>query len=122
MKYKREETFRYVIVEKLNCKFKIISARGQQFDSSYSNGDLLDISPSGLKIFSPLDISPQKNVVFYVEFTLNNQPIKLNATLIWKKNVGNGYQYGLKHHGSKEEVRMLIEELKIYAKKQPPLK
>lgn len=52
MKFKRKETFRYVIVEKFTCKFKIISIREQQFDSSYSTGDLLDISPSGLKVFS----------------------------------------------------------------------
>lgn len=122
MKFKREETFRYEIVEKVNCKFKIVSISGQQLDSSYSNADLLDISPSGFKFFSPLDIPSQKNVVFFVEFTLNSKPIQLNATLIWKKSVGNGFHYGLKHQGSSEDVRLLIDELKIHVKKHPSKK
>lgn len=117
MKYKREETFRYEFAEEFNCVFKIISIDGVTLDSSLSEGIIIDLSPSGLKLFSPLDIPSEKNIVFHIEFTLNEKQLKLPAIIVWKRNVGNGFHYGLNHQGTEEDTSLLIDELKMYAKK-----
>lgn len=117
MKYKRGESFRFQFNEGLECLIKIISIDGSPIDSKLAEGLILDISPTGLKLSSSLDFPTNKPVVFFVEFALNDQQIKVSADLVWKKNVGNGYHYGLKQHGTKEDTRLLIDELKKYVKK-----
>ncbi len=116
MKYKREETFRYEFTKEFKCLFKIISIDGVKHDSSTSEGLILDLSPSGVKLFSPLDIPSEKNIIFQIEFILNKNTIKLPALIIWKRDVGNGFHYGLQHQGAEEDTRLLIDELKLYAK------
>lgn len=114
MKYRREEILRYEFTETVMCDFKIISSLSEE--SNFHEGRVVDLSPSGLKLFSPLDIPTEKKTIFYVEFTINVEPIKFSAELIWKRNVGNGFHYGLKQQGTTEDMQLLINELKLYAK------
>ncbi|QOY34063.1 PilZ domain-containing protein [Anaerobacillus isosaccharinicus] len=114
MKYRREEILRYEFTEKVICDFKIINDLPNE--SNFLEGQVVDLSPSGLKLFSSVDLPTEKKLILYVEFTINVEPIRFSADLIWKKNVGNGFHYGLKQQGTSEDKQLLINELKLYAK------
>ncbi|OIJ10524.1 hypothetical protein BKP37_18495 [Anaerobacillus alkalilacustris] len=118
MKYKRDETFRYKFIEEISFNFKMISIDGIPIDSKSCEGVLLDISPNGCKILSPLEFPAHKNIVFYIEFTFNEEPIKVSSELVWKKRVGNNFQYGLKLHSTEDSSRLIVQEIKKYVKKQ----
>lgn len=113
MKYRREEAFRYEFTEEVPCMFKIRSIIS--IDSSFE-GKIIDISPSGIKLFSSIDLPEKKNLLLLIEFLLNENPIVINAELIWKRKVGNGYHYGLKSLSTKDETTKIVHDLKLYVK------
>lgn len=116
LKFRRSDSFRYEFEETISCNLKIISINGTPYESDFITGTLIDVSPNGFKLYTTFDIPINKDVIVFVEFTINNQPLTFSATLVWKRDVGNGYHYGLKHHGNKEDVSLLVETLKTYAK------
>lgn len=118
MLYKRDESFRFTFGTPIEGTFKIARINGKIGSSNEGIAFILDLSPNGLKITSPLDIPiEEKQFIFEVSFILNHKTIVMLAEPKWKKRLSpTSFTYGLVGLDSEETKKVIIEELKEYAK------
>ena len=114
MFYKRKEYFRYTFGEPLDAKFRIVIANNNGKESGLGTCSIIDLSPSGAKLFANYDI-PLKGepVKIHLEFTLNEVEIAVWGTLVWKKAYTSGYLYGFDTEEDEEKETLIVNELKL---------
>lgn len=119
MIFKRDESFRYEFKEPLPLTFSIHEIDNQKSSSSPGIAKLIDISPSGCKIFTPLEIpSNSHEINLTLNFTLSSKEFVINGAVLWSKAFGKGFYYGLKTTMTDEETGELLSELKSYVKNE----
>ncbi|MBU9722389.1 MULTISPECIES: PilZ domain-containing protein [Bacillaceae] len=115
MRYKREETFRYEFGQPLDCVYRILRVNGVSEETKHGNGKLFDISPTGIKLQSPLDLQSSKNEVdVELCFTLVAEHT-VTGKIVWQKlaNVGQ-YFYGIDLEIPTEVKEHIIHDLKEF--------
>jgi hypothetical protein len=117
MQFKRQEGFRYTFDSPIKGTFQLTKQNNQPIDVKPGFAEILDLSPNGLRISSSLDI-PLKETKWEVMtiFALNETPISLKGSFIWKKTSGPDYHYGIVCENSMETKNMVIREMKEYLK------
>lgn len=115
MEYRRRESFRHVLVHEVpvtyTCKAEEKKTNGQ--------GNILDISPSGLKLFTEEKLPSEKSIVeLDLSFKLYTKPIHVNGVVRWKRVFGDGYQYGIDLDLVDAHQEMIISELKLRRRKE----
>ncbi|WP_169864787.1 PilZ domain-containing protein [Sutcliffiella halmapala] len=95
MKYKRNEPFRYEFGVPVDMNFFISRIDGKSASSSEGEGKMLDISPSGLRMQSSLNIPSNKDIELTLQITIGNQELSLIGKIVWQKKVYPSYQYGV---------------------------
>ena len=119
MQYKRKEPFRYTFNPSLPCIFNIVEVDNVPFESKNAEGNLIDISPSGAKLASKLDIPiNQKNIKIKLSFKINSDMIYAVGTLVWRKESQLGINYGVQFVNVSVLTDVIMEELKMYAKQK----
>lgn len=112
MKYKRNEPFRYEFGMPVRVNFYISRINGKTTASSEGEGVVLDISPSGLRMQSSLDIPSNQEVELTMHMTIGSREIVLIGNIVWQKKVYPTYQYGV------EMISDAFEEQIIFALKE----
>ncbi|WP_163969386.1 PilZ domain-containing protein [Oceanobacillus halotolerans] len=117
MRSKREEAFRYTFGRPLPAFFKITKIDDDLVTTAEGNAEIIDISPSGLKIHSQLTIpdTDQKTIEISIRFTLNDEELNYHGIIVWKDRLNH---YGIDLLTDEEEQQNLIEQLKIYSKNE----
>lgn len=118
MIYKREESFRYQFSQPLTCTFSIVEIESESVSTGVARGELLDLSPKGLRLGSSLNI-PQgsKSVTLKVTFKMNEETIIADSVIVWKKkSIHLGYQYGLEFINTSDLPELITKQLKMFAK------
>ncbi|WP_162595834.1 PilZ domain-containing protein [Bacillus sp. CGMCC 1.16541] len=115
MKYKREEPFRFTFSPPIKGTFlPLINTKPSQT----SKKGLLyieDISPSGLKVSSPLNLpTNEMNVQAVIQFQMNDKELEMVGTFVWKKEMASGYAYGVDCVKDPEQQKEIINEIKQY--------
>src|SRR5690625_463189 len=117
---KRKEPFRFIFTEPIAATFEIIQIGDRQVSSSRSDAIVKDLSPQGMKLNTSLKM-PQAHfysVQLSIEFTLNSKPLTAQGMIVWMKNLGKTYDYGISLFEHKERERDIIEQLKQYSRKK----
>lgn len=96
MKYKRNEPFRYEFGMPVRMNFYISRFNGNTTASSEGEGRVLDISPSGLRMETSLDIPSNQEVELTMHMTIGSREIAVIGNIVWQKKVYSSYQYGVK--------------------------
>ncbi|MFE7063220.1 PilZ domain-containing protein [Sutcliffiella sp. NPDC057660] len=112
MKYKRNEPFRYEFGMPVRVNFYISRINGKTTASSEGEGTVLDISPSGLRMQTSLDIPTNQEVELTMHMTIGSREIALIGNIVWQKKVYPSYQYGV------EMISDAFEEQIIFALKE----
>ncbi|WP_417899037.1 PilZ domain-containing protein [Bacillus haimaensis] len=112
MKYKRNEPFRYEFGMPVRVNFYISRINGKTTASSEGEGVVLDISPSGLRMQSSLDIPSNQEVELTMHMTIGSREIAVIGNIVWQKKVYPTYQYGV------EMISDAFEEQIIFALKE----
>jgi len=112
MKYKRNEPFRYEFGMPVMVNFYISRINGKTTASSEGEGVVLDISPSGLRMQSSLDIPSNQEVELTMHMTIGSREIALIGNIVWQKKVYPTYQYGV------EMISDAFEEQIIFSLKE----
>src|SRR5690625_971394 len=96
-RYKRKETFRYTFEEPIAALFEIIGIDDHTVSSSKGKAKILNISPHGIKLNSPLNIpeTDHKSIQLTISFELNNKQLNVNGEIVWKKPKGISVDYGI---------------------------
>ncbi|MBU8906284.1 PilZ domain-containing protein [Desertibacillus haloalkaliphilus] len=119
MLYKREETFRYEFQPPLTCTFNIIKINGEEIESNQGQGKIQDISPSGLKLMSMLDLQVTRNEIdVEVYFTMLSDWV-VRGRVVWQKVANmNEYYYGIDLSTDIGESEDMINGLKEYIRQE----
>ena len=119
MIFKRDESFRYEFKEPIPTTFSFQQIDSKEFNSNPGMAKLIDISPNGCKIFTPLEIpSTTHEVNLTLNFTLGSKEFVSSGTIIWRKTFGKNFYYGLKTMMTKEEKDELLVQLKELVKNE----
>ena len=119
MKYKRDEAFRYSFKEPIEMEFKLLIERdGVLNETRSSTATLLDISPQGVRLKTPLNLPLEDQINYLIEmhFKLSEAPISIIGKPVWKQKEFNHYLYGIEALEDKQTEEIIIQELKHYAK------
>lgn len=120
MIFRRQESFRYTFNSPIDCTFKIIKIDDAKVDTEFGKGQIIDISPNGLKMITPLNLSPTlKKVEIQVHFSIDEHPFITAGVIQWQNKEWSlsGYSYGIKLFCSEELTSKIIEGLKKHAEK-----
>ncbi|WP_080846808.1 PilZ domain-containing protein [Cytobacillus gottheilii] len=109
MRYKRDEGFRF------QFRSPIPGFILKPQEESEPIAILIpDMSPNGLKLITETKL--MTNELYEVHFTLNDQKMRVLGNIVWIKQVGNTYSYGLQGLNDKETMKGIVEGLKVYSK------
>lgn len=120
MKYKREEYFRYAFGEPIPTLFRIEKVNGKVVETSKGEGEILDLSPKGMKFATKLMIANAKRneVQLSMFFTLNDADWNIACRIVWAKENNDFVEYGVEFLPGQEIAVNLVKQLKLVAKKQ----
>lgn len=116
MKFKRDEPFRYSFGTPLPCTYQLIVINGQERKTSLGEGEILDISLSGLKLKTSLNIPLNDHLEIEISLMISESPITLRGKFVWQKNNYSDYWYGVQFQADEETHMQLISDLKNYSK------
>lgn len=113
----RKEPFRYVMNQPIECQLTASSTRESVGAPAEAEGVLLDLSPSGCKVRTPLNIRfSAGDTRLRVSFRLNEQPIELEGSVRWGWMFGLGqYQYGIRFELDEVTEALLLSELELWS-------
>jgi len=119
MHFKREEPFRFLFETPIVGTFSIAKYDNKEIDSKPGPLSVIDLSPKGIKIITPLDLPIfNHQIQLKISFYLNEKPIHITGLCVWKEKRHTEYLYGIEAFNDMEEQAILITELKTYAKKK----
>lgn len=85
----------------------------------FRKGQIIDISPSGLKMFTEVDLSSNSEMYdLDLSFILFSKSINVKGDIRWKKAFGDGYYYGIDMNNVEQHQELIISELKLRRKKE----
>lgn len=118
MIFRRQESFRYTFNKPIDCTFKIVKIDDSEVNSEFGNGQIIDISPNGLKMISSLNLSPTlRKVEIQVHFSIDETNFITPGLIQWQKKEWslNAYSYGIQLVCSEEIAATIINGLKKHA-------
>lgn len=116
MLYRRKETFRYSFMPYLPILFRISKIGDRVIHSSDGNAQLIDISPSGLKIQTVYEIPIKNSINLEFEPSINENPLILTGQIVWRITTTSHFQYGIRLEVSPDLRQAVINGLKTHAK------
>ncbi|RUL52256.1 MULTISPECIES: PilZ domain-containing protein [Lysinibacillus] len=121
MKYRRDEAFRFAFGEPIDALFQITKLDDKPVTTAQGKAQILDISPEGLRICSELNIPDvtSKTITLMISFTINDVSFDIEGIIVWKKMLATLPSYGIKLQLDHTLKTNIINQLKIYSKKQP---
>ncbi|WP_397537254.1 PilZ domain-containing protein [Rummeliibacillus pycnus] len=115
MEYRRQEAFRHVLVHEVPVTY---NSQGDRM-KPYLKGNIVEISPSGLKLFTEESLPCEKEEIeLDLSFKLYSKSINVRGDVRWKKAIGGGYQYGVYLNTVDEHQELIISELKLRRRKE----
>lgn len=119
MFFKRSEGFRYKFEEPLQTTFTIVE-NGKADESEAAIGEILDISPRGVKMYSTVDLNAGKAICpqLEVRFVIDSQTIVAYGEVMWSRSYMKGKQYGVFFNNQEPLEDLIVEELKLRRKKE----
>lgn len=115
LEYRRKESFRHVLIHEVTVTYNF------KMDGrvTYRKGKIIDISPSGLKMFTEVDLSSNSEMYdLDLSFILFSKSINVKGDIRWKKAFGDGYYYGIDMNNVEQHQELIISELKLRRKKE----
>ncbi|MDG5471704.1 PilZ domain-containing protein [Jeotgalibacillus sp. ET6] len=118
MRYNRNEAFRFAFKEPLNARFSIYEVNGKAVETTEGEIQLLDLSPSGSKVYSELNIPFKENnpVKIVMHFQLNEESYQFKGKIVWKKVWSDGFMYGVSFLINEDMQQEIVKQLKVYVK------
>jgi hypothetical protein len=112
----RKEPFRYVMNQPLECWIEVPISSSGPGAGKLTEAVLLDLSRSGCKVRTPLNLRFTANdTKLVIHLQLNEEKLKLVGSVRWGWMFGLGqYQYGVKLKLNEDEEERLHRELDIW--------
>lgn len=112
--YKRNEGFRYTFPEPLEGKLFLSKGKDSEKHSNKTNILIRNMSPRGCSFSSGLSFPTEEELLVYIEFTINTEPLSAVGKIAWKKEMGRQIFYGLTFISTDEDSEALTKEIKKF--------
>lgn len=125
MAFKRKEGFRFTFGQAIEAKYIVlINGKPENLEMTKQPCEILDVSPRGMKMFAFHEIGENSNerVQLEIHFVLDEVLIKAVGEIMWKKQYGKGFQYGLIFEDQPAIEELIVSELKIRRRKEVGLR
>lgn len=112
----RKEPFRYVMNQPLECWIEVPMSSSGPGAGKLTEAVLLDLSRSGCKVRTPLNLRfTAGDTKLVIHLQLNEEKLQLVGSVRWGWMFGLGqYQYGVKLKLNEDEEERLLRELDIW--------
>lgn len=112
----RKEPFRYVMNQPLECWIEVPISSSGPGAGKLTEAVLLDLSRSGCKVRTPLNLRfTAGDTKLVIHLQLNEEKLQLVGSVRWGWMFGLGqYQYGVKLKLNEDEEDRLLKELEIW--------
>lgn len=112
----RKEPFRYVMNQPLECWIEVPTSSSGPGAGKLTEAVLLDLSRSGCKVRTPLNLRfTAGDTKLVIHLQLNEEKLQLVGSVRWGWMFGLGqYQYGVKLKLREDEEERLLKELEIW--------
>ncbi|MDH6368423.1 PilZ domain-containing protein [Paenibacillus sp. VTT E-133280] len=112
----RKEPFRYVMNQPLECWIEVPMSSSGPGAGKLTEAVLLDLSRSGCKVRTPLNLRfTAGDTKLVIHLQLNEEKLQLVGSVRWGWMFGLGqYQYGVKLKLNEDEEELLHRELDIW--------
>ncbi|HBS44053.1 MAG TPA: PilZ domain-containing protein [Paenibacillus sp.] len=116
----RKEPFRYVMNQPLECWIEVPISSSGPGAGKLTEAVLLDLSRSGCKVRTPLNLRfTAGDTKLVIHLQLNEEKLQLVGSVRWGWMFGLGqYQYGVKLKLNEDEEEQLHRELDIWTASQ----
>ena len=113
----RKEPFRYLFTKPLSCLLELTEFNGNPVVSKPAEALLVNLSKSGCKITSNLNLHADTNqVVVKLHLPLTDSPIQCPAVICWQRNAdATRYEYGLRLQLPPAEKERILVDLRTLA-------
>lgn len=123
MLYKRLEAFRHTFEHPIPATFRLIVDGISEEKVDFSKRGacmIIDLSPSGLRMYSKLDIpkNPGQPIHLVIDVVLADKMLTLVGEIIWKKAHMEGRQYGIDLKTDEKIEYQIINELKERSRRE----
>ncbi len=121
MIFKRNEGFRLVFNEPIQSYFSVlVDGKAVELENNRIACEIIDISPHGIKMGSDFDLTVYRTGNLHIEvfFVIDEQELKGIGEIVWSKNLGNGYQYGVIFNDQPALEKAIVDQLKIRRRKE----
>jgi hypothetical protein len=117
---KRKEPFRYLFKDRTECTFQILEINGKQISAKPAIAAILDISKSGCKLHTNLNLNcPANHIKLVVDLIVDERNLRFGGSVRWQMQVETSYTYGVQLELiESEKDNMLIEIRGLAAKKK----
>ncbi|KIL43750.1 PilZ domain-containing protein [Jeotgalibacillus campisalis] len=118
MRYNRNEAFRFAFKEPLHARFSIYEVNGKEVETTEGEIQLMDLSPSGAKTYTELNIpyTANNSVKITIHFQLNESTYNFKGKIVWKKVWSDGFMYGVSFLVNEDMQQEIVKQLKIHVK------
>jgi len=113
--FRRKDGFRLVFQKPIKASFKILLLQGREVESKEGTIEILDMSLTGAKVTTSLQI-PARKTKIQLKCTINQEQMSMIGELIWEKESYKGNIYGMTFDPKSYSERQLHTELKNYVK------
>ncbi|MCT4787012.1 PilZ domain-containing protein [Exiguobacterium aestuarii] len=115
MRYRRQETFRYILPNPRTIPYRLVWEEKELYDGE---GLLLNVSSHGLKLRSDylFPLSDDLQVHFVLDLVPTLQPIELVGHVRHRSQLGSLYDYGILLDAKMDETQQLVTMIKMYAR------
>lgn len=121
MQFKRNEGFRFVFGEPLEANFVVLlDGKAENIEQSRNQCGIIDVSPRGMKILTEKDMKQYNNqfVQLEIHFKLDMIEIKAIGEIVWSKQFGQKFQYGICFTSQSNIDELIVSELKARRKRE----
>lgn len=112
----RKEPFRYVMNQPIECWLEVPASNSGPGAGKLTEGVMLDLSRSGCKVRSPLNLRfSSGETKLIIHFQLNEAKLQLEGSVRWGWMYGLGqFQYGVHLDLDETDEELLLRELEIW--------
>lgn len=115
MRYRRQETFRYVLPHPHTIPFRLVWAEKELHEGE---GMLLNVSSGGLKLRSDylFPLSGELKVHLELDLDPTTQPINVIGHVRHRSQIGSMNDYGIQLETTPDQAQQLVTMIKSYAR------
>ena len=116
----RKEPFRYVMNQPIDCWLEVPASNSGPGAGKLTEGVMLDLSRSGCKIRSSLNLRfTSGDTKLIIHFQLNEIKLQLEGSVRWGWMFGLGqFQYGIRLDLGEAEEELLLKEIETWTLSQ----